>query len=163
MSPGVTSCWCAEFQCARSSGELPNSSKITLNKVGSAASALSLLESGPGAFCVPCGASQVLLAVLSALWVPAWQSLAMGMGTLWRLQHWSLRMQVTLWSCREGGCSPAPPSCWDSCVHLRLPSFPIYQRELREQDKCSHSVSVSASFPGPGDFLSLDFVLVEEV
>lgn len=51
----------------------------------------------------------------------------------------------------------------DSCVHLCLPSFPIYQRELREQDKCSHSINDSASFLGPGDFLSLDFVFAEEV
>lgn len=36
---------------------------------------------------------------------------------------------------------------------------PIYQRELRERDKCSCSMNVPASFPGPGEFLSLDFLL----
>lgn len=95
------------------------------------------------------------VAILSALQVPGRQSLAMGTGTLRHLRHWSLRMQVTLLSCQEGGCSSALLSSRDSCVHLCLPSLSIYQRELCEQDKCSHSVS--ASFPGPGDFLSLDF------
>lgn len=74
----------------------------------------------------------------------------------------SLRMQVTLSSCREEGCSPAPPPCRDSRVHLRLPSFPVSQGELREQGKCSHSVSVAASSPGPGDFLPLDFGFAAE-
>lgn len=83
-----------------------------------------------------------------------WQSPAAATG---RLRRRSLRMQVTLSSCREEGCSPAPPPCQDSRVHLRLPSFPIYQGELCEQGKCSHSLSVTASPPGPGDFLPLDF------
>lgn len=75
--------------------------------------------------------------------------------TLRHLRHWSLRMQVTLLSCREGGCSSALPWSWDSCVHLCLPSFSIYHRELREQDKCSHSVFLLLSLAQ--GTLSLDF------
>lgn len=67
------------------------------------------------------------LAILSAS--SGWCSLATSTGTLEQSPHESLRMQVTLWSCQEGGCSSAPLLCWDS-FHLCLPSLPFIRENF---------------------------------